>query len=233
MTAHRASATSPRSRSSSPPDARSIKDGVALLEELGALEPDDRSGRRGLTPLGRRSAQLPVDPRLGRMVLEADRNGCVDEVMVIAAALSIQDPRERPADKQQAAAELHARFADPDSDFLAYLNLWRYLPGAAGRAVVEPVPQAVPGRAPQLPAHPGVAGRPRPAPPGDAPHRAAHRTRRRRRTATRSTSRCWPGCCPTSACADGGDRASTRGARDARFAIAPAARRCRRSRPAG
>ncbi|MBW4718227.1 ATP-dependent RNA helicase HrpA [Saccharothrix obliqua] len=106
-----------------PPDARNINDGVQLLQELGAILPAEQK----LTPLGRKLAQLPVDPRLGRMVVEADRNGCVREVMVIAAALSIQDPRERPADKQQAADEQHARFRDPDSDFLAYLNLWQHL----------------------------------------------------------------------------------------------------------
>ncbi len=72
-------------------------------------------------------AALPVDPRIARMILEADRYGCVREVIVIAAALSIQDPRERPVDKQEAARAKHARFADPDSDFVAYLNLWRYL----------------------------------------------------------------------------------------------------------
>ncbi|HEX4821566.1 MAG TPA: ATP-dependent RNA helicase HrpA, partial [Acidimicrobiales bacterium] len=110
------------------PDARNISDGVALLEELGALRDDDGRGRaRRLTPLGRQLARLPIDPRLARMVLEADANGCLREVMVIASALSIQDPRERPAEKQQQAAELHARFADPDSDFLGYLNLWEYL----------------------------------------------------------------------------------------------------------
>src|SRR6266496_2087518 len=105
-----------------PPDRRAVNDGVQLLQELGALEGDGR-----LTPLGRKLAQLPVDPRLARMVLEADRNGCVREVMVIAAALSIQDPRERPAERQQAADDKHARFADKDSDFVAYLNLWNYL----------------------------------------------------------------------------------------------------------
>ena len=106
-----------------PPDRRQIRDGIGLLHELGALT---REG--ALTKLGRRLAQLPVDPRLARMVLEADRQGCVEEVMVIAAALSIQDPRERPADKQGEADALHARFRDEDgSDFLTYLNLWRYL----------------------------------------------------------------------------------------------------------
>ncbi|HEY3239489.1 MAG TPA: ATP-dependent RNA helicase HrpA, partial [Acidimicrobiia bacterium] len=122
------------------PDARNIKDGVALLEELGALDsavpwapgapgPSGSSGTPGrrLTPLGRRLARLPLDPRLGRMVLEAATQGCVHEVMVITAALAIQDPRERPADKQQAADEAHARFAGGDSDFLAYLRLWDHL----------------------------------------------------------------------------------------------------------
>ncbi|MFI9080139.1 ATP-dependent RNA helicase HrpA [Streptomyces sioyaensis] len=115
-----------------PPDRRNIKDGVDLLSELGALDTQQKSpqsGQKGqrLTPMGRKLAQLPVDPRLARMVLEADRNGCVREVMVIAAALSIQDPRERPADKQQQADQQHARFKDESSDFLAFLNLWRYV----------------------------------------------------------------------------------------------------------
>jgi ATP-dependent helicase HrpA len=105
-----------------PPDRRQIRDGLNLLDELGALREDGR-----LTKIGRRLAQLPVDPRLARMVLEADALGCADEVIVIAAALSIQDPRERPADHRAHADQLHARFADPDSDFIAFLNLWRYL----------------------------------------------------------------------------------------------------------
>jgi len=110
-----------------PPDHRNVRDGVHLLEELGAFDPTAKDDRGRLTPLGRKLAQLPVDPRLARMVLEAERYGCVREVMVIAAALSIQDPRERPTDAQQAAAEKHSRFVDKDSDFLSYLNLWRYL----------------------------------------------------------------------------------------------------------
>jgi ATP-dependent helicase HrpA len=105
-----------------PPDRRQVRDGIRLLEELGAL---DAAGR--LTKLGRRLADLPVDPRMARMVLEAGRRGCADEVTVIAAALSIQDPRERPSDATAQADQLHARFADPDSDFIAYLKLWRYL----------------------------------------------------------------------------------------------------------
>ncbi|WP_373316880.1 ATP-dependent RNA helicase HrpA [Streptomyces sulfonofaciens] len=110
-----------------PPDHRNIRDGLQLLAELGALDPEQKDVRGRLTPMGRKLAQLPVDPRLARMVVEADRNGCVREVMVIAAALSIQDPRERPADKQAQADQQHARFKDETSDFLAYLNLWRYL----------------------------------------------------------------------------------------------------------
>lgn len=105
-----------------PPDRRSIRDGVALLQELGAF---DTAG--DITALGRRLAQLPVDPRLGRMILQADAEGCVAEVLVLAAALSIPDPRERPADAEEAARAKHARFADDTSDFLSYLNLWRYL----------------------------------------------------------------------------------------------------------
>ncbi|EEP74407.1 ATP-dependent helicase hrpA [Micromonospora sp. ATCC 39149] len=110
-----------------PPDRRNIADGVNLLHELGALDPTETDPAKRLTPLGRRLAQLPVDPRLARMVLEGERNGCATEVIVIAAALSIQDPRERPAEKQAQADQAHARFADKESDFVAYLNLWRYL----------------------------------------------------------------------------------------------------------
>ncbi|MEU0151942.1 ATP-dependent RNA helicase HrpA [Micromonospora fulviviridis] len=110
-----------------PPDRRNVTDGVNLLHELGALNPAETDPAKRLTPLGRRLAQLPVDPRLARMVLEGERNGCATEVVVIAAALSIQDPRERPADKQAQADQAHARFADKESDFVAYLNLWRYL----------------------------------------------------------------------------------------------------------
>ncbi|WP_248812009.1 DUF3418 domain-containing protein [Frankia sp. AgPm24] len=98
--------------------------------EAGRGRPSE--GRRQLTALGRRLAQIPVDPRLARMVLAGDEQGCLREVLVIASALAIQDPRERPVEHQQAADERHARFADPTSDFLAYLNLWRYLRDARG-----------------------------------------------------------------------------------------------------
>ncbi|MFF3419092.1 ATP-dependent RNA helicase HrpA [Streptomyces sp. NPDC002698] len=110
-----------------PPDHRNIRDGVQLLQELNALDPTEKDARKRLTPTGRKLAQLPVDPRLARMVLEADKNGCAREVMVIAAALSIQDPRERPSEKQAQADQQHARFKDETSDFLAFLNLWRYI----------------------------------------------------------------------------------------------------------
>ncbi|WP_448751805.1 DUF3418 domain-containing protein [Actinomyces naeslundii] len=121
------------------PDSRQVRSGLQLLTEIGAIEPTGTTsarsdeapdrGRRGprLTEIGRRLARLPIDPRLGRMLLEAGELGCVGEVMVIVAALSIQDVRERPADKQEASDALHRRFADPTSDFLTYLNLWRYL----------------------------------------------------------------------------------------------------------
>ncbi|MBK5222072.1 MAG: ATP-dependent RNA helicase HrpA [Acidimicrobiia bacterium] len=110
-----------------PPDSRSIRDGVALLAELGAVDPEHEGTTRWLTPKGRQLAKLPLDPRLGRMVLEADRSGCLHEVMVIAAAMSILDPRERPTGSEQQAAQMHARFAHPDSDFLAYIALWDHV----------------------------------------------------------------------------------------------------------
>jgi ATP-dependent helicase HrpA len=109
-----------------PPDTRNITDGVRLLEELGAVSATGRPAVR-LTATGRKLARLPVDPRLGRMILQAGHLGCVREVLVIAAALSIQDPRERPADARDAADASHARFAEPGSDFLSLVNLWDYL----------------------------------------------------------------------------------------------------------
>ncbi|HEY5715408.1 MAG TPA: ATP-dependent RNA helicase HrpA, partial [Psychromonas sp.] len=110
-----------------PPEDRNIKDGLALLEELGAVDLSAKNPRKKLTPLGQQLAKLPVDPRLARMILAAQEFGCVHEVMVISAALSIQDPRERPLDKQQASDEKHRRFFDKDSDFMAFVNLWNYL----------------------------------------------------------------------------------------------------------
>ena len=104
-----------------PPDPRAITDGVKLLEELNAVA----DGR--LTETGRQMARLPVDPRIARMIIESGKQGCAREILVIAAALSIQDPRERPTDNQQAADTAHRRFAQPESDFLAFLALWDYL----------------------------------------------------------------------------------------------------------
>ncbi|MDU4459786.1 MAG: ATP-dependent RNA helicase HrpA [Haemophilus parainfluenzae] len=111
------------------PDKRHIQDGIKLLEELGAFEiVRTKSGeKRQLTVTGRQLAQLPVDPRLAKMLLSSVSQGALHEVMIIVAALSIQDPRERPQEKQQASDEKHRRFADKKSDFLAFLNVWRYL----------------------------------------------------------------------------------------------------------
>lgn len=105
-----------------PPDSRGIKDGLDLLRELGAIGKDG-----SLTRVGRTLARLPIDPRLGRMVVESTRHGVSREVLAIVAGLSIQDPRERPLEKRGAADQQHARFLDPTSDFLTLLNLWNYL----------------------------------------------------------------------------------------------------------
>lgn len=121
------------------PDSRAIRDGINQLVEIGALRPLDSStnsdssalaqGSQGLelTRIGRDLARLPIDPRLGRMLIAGHESGCASEILVIVAALSIQDVRERPLEHQEAADAAHARFADPHSDFLTYLNLWRYL----------------------------------------------------------------------------------------------------------
>lgn len=106
------------------PDTRAVRDGIALLSELGALE--DPSELR-LTPVGKTLARIPLDPRMGRMLIEGHRLGCLNAVYVIVAALSIQDVRERPLDYQAQADQQHARFKDKTSDFLSYLNLWNYL----------------------------------------------------------------------------------------------------------
>ncbi|MFC2973585.1 ATP-dependent RNA helicase HrpA [Azotobacter bryophylli] len=103
-----------------PPDGKAISDGFTLLQELSAV---DREGR--LTPLGRQLARIPIDPRLGRMLLEGARQGSLEEVLIVASALSVQDVRERPVERQQAADQAHAQWKDPDSDFAALINLWR------------------------------------------------------------------------------------------------------------
>ena len=103
-----------------PPDGRAISDGFTLLQELGAV---DRDGV--ITDNGRQLARLPVDPRIGRMLLEASKTASLEEVLIIASALAVQDPRERPLERQQAADQAHAQWKDESSDFAAYLNLWR------------------------------------------------------------------------------------------------------------
>ena len=117
-----------------PPDPRSVASGLALLEEIGALRPARRDKPLPLadrvTDIGRRPARIPLDPRLGRMVLAATDEGCLDDVVVIAAGLTIRDPRERPDDREQAADAAHARFVDPASDLLTLLTLWDYLQDA-------------------------------------------------------------------------------------------------------
>ncbi|HGS4650205.1 TPA: ATP-dependent RNA helicase HrpA [Vibrio cholerae] len=109
------------------PDKRNIQDGVRLLEELGAINDQIKDPKKRLTESGKQLARLPIDPRLARMVLEASKIGCLKEVMIIASALSIQDPRERPSDKQQSADDKHRRFNHEDSDFLTLVNLWHYI----------------------------------------------------------------------------------------------------------
>ncbi len=114
-----------------PPESRHIKDGLTLLKELEAVRElpatGDREAKLQLTETGRQLSRIPLDPRLAKMVISAAQTGCLSEVMVITAALSIQDPRERPMEKKQAADEQHRRFEDKDSDFLAFVNLWNYL----------------------------------------------------------------------------------------------------------
>ena len=108
-----------------PPDSRFVKDGFRLLFELGAVDDQQR-----LTPLGRKLAKLPIDPRLARMVLAGAERGRLRDVLIVVSALAIQDPRDRPADKRQAADQAHQRWHDPDSDFVALLNLWHGIENA-------------------------------------------------------------------------------------------------------
>ncbi|WP_277962395.1 ATP-dependent RNA helicase HrpA [Pseudomonas sp. RIT-To-2] len=103
-----------------PPDGKAITDGFNLLQELSAVNRENQ-----LTPIGRQLARLPVDPRMGRMLLEAAKQGSLQEVLIIASALSVQDVRERPPERQQAADQAHAQWKDADSDFAALVNLWR------------------------------------------------------------------------------------------------------------
>lgn len=110
------------------PEARAVRDGVRLLEELGAIRSDRRApGGRALTDIGEQLSRFPLDPRMARMLIEASRRGALREVLVIVAALSIADPRERPLDAQAQAQQKHARFAHESSDFLTFLNLWNHV----------------------------------------------------------------------------------------------------------
>ena len=182
-----------------PPDRRNIPDGVKLLQELGALDADQRPHRRSAasSPSCRSTRGWPA------WCSRPTATAASREVMVIAAALSIQDPRERPAEQQAQADQQHARFADTDSDFLAYLNLWQLPPGAAEGAVVQRVPPDVQGRVPQLPAGPRVAGHLRPAAPGRPHARPGHVQHARGPSPADPPGRCSPACSRTSACKDG------------------------------
>ena len=110
-----------------PPELRNIRDGVALLEELDAVNPGSEGTRKWLTAIGKELARLPVDPRFGRMVIEGAETGALREVMIITSALSVRDPRDRPAEKREEAGQFHARFTEPGSDFLSWLRLWEYI----------------------------------------------------------------------------------------------------------
>ncbi|WP_374584267.1 ATP-dependent RNA helicase HrpA [Pseudoduganella sp.] len=108
-----------------PPLGRAIADGYQLLQELGAVDDEN-----ALTPLGRKLAKLPLDPRVGRMILAAQEYHCLTEVLIVASALSVQDPRDRPVEHQQAADEAHKKFADEKSEFLSYLKIWKWFENA-------------------------------------------------------------------------------------------------------
>ncbi len=107
-----------------PPAPKSIKDGFDTLTELGAIKKAKKGKHHVLTKTGRIMAQLPIDPRLSRILIQADRNGCLNEAAIIVSGLAIPDPRQRPAEKLQAAAQKHALFRTPDSDFITLLNIW-------------------------------------------------------------------------------------------------------------
>src|SRR5690606_20546116 len=105
--------------------SRMIADGYQLLAELGAVDAD-----KALTPVGWQLAKFPIDPRIARMIIAAKQDNCLSEVLIIASALSVQDPRERPFDKAEAADRAHAQFVDDKSDFMAYLKLWQFFSDA-------------------------------------------------------------------------------------------------------
>jgi ATP-dependent helicase HrpA len=145
-----------------PPQRRAIADGYQLLAELGAVDDDNE-----LTPVGRTLAKLPLDPRVGRMILEAKDRGALDEVMVIASALSVQDVRDRPMDKQTQADQAHAKFDDEKSEFSGYLKLWKWLGNARGG------PSTSSARTDKKPVRPG-AGSVRPEPVEGSLHKLSN-----------------------------------------------------------
>ncbi|MBL8746663.1 MAG: ATP-dependent RNA helicase HrpA [Phycisphaerae bacterium] len=108
-----------------PPDPRMVRDGYDTLVELGAITEDPGDAEPRLTEVGRRLSRLPVDPRIGRMILAAEAEGCLADMLIVAAALSVQDPRERPVELAEKADQAHALFADPSSDFVGFLKLWK------------------------------------------------------------------------------------------------------------
>ena len=200
-----------------PPDSRGIADGIDLLRELGAV---DRPARSRITRVGRDLARLPVDPRFGRMLVEAKKQGVVREVAAIVAGLSIQDPRERPLEKRPQADAAHARFRDPTSDFVSLLNLWNHLEEQQKERSGSAFRRHVQGGVPQLPAGARVAG-PVPAAACGPGSRWASPRVDRRRMPTPSTVRILAGLLsPDSACATR-TKKDYLGSRGQRFVIFP------------
>ena len=195
-----------------PPDSRGIQDGSTCCASSGAIARDPTSGGDRITKVGRELAQLPVDPRFGRMLVEAKQNGVVREVAAIVAGLSIQDVRERPLEKRPQADQAHARFADPTSDFLALLTLWNHLEeqqkelssSAFRRLCKSEFLNYLRVREWQDLYRQLLRA-------GSSQSRV-----RRRSIRTASTGRCWPGCCRGSGCATSASRATERQARQAR-----------------
>ena len=185
-----------------PPAPRAIADGYQLLQELGAVDGERRADRRS----GRELARLPVDPRVGRMVLAARERGCLAEVLVIASALSVPDPRERPLEKQQAADQAHLRFRDERSDFLSLLALWEFFDGKLAREARRTASWSTPAARSSSPTCACASGatctrssRRELAELGWKWPPALPRDDRRARATRRSTRRCSPGCSATSA----------------------------------
>ena len=170
-----------------PPAKAAIAGGFQLLSQLNALDEN-----RALTPIGRAMARLPIDPTVSRMLLQAREEQALSEVLVIAAAISIQDPRERPLEEQDAADQMHRQFHDKNSDFLAYLNIWNAYHDKVESCLAEPTAQILQGALPLLHADARMARHPRADPrnPGrDKRLPLQPRTRRVRRDPSRGTHR--------------------------------------------